>query len=86
MRSRENRRNNTRDIAEWLHHPPAHHPMRGGDYRRNRRRFFRRDSRIASRVKRLWENQPQKVFAALAIPVWMAGVALLYLITRLPKW
>ena len=80
------RRDDSRDVAEWLHHSPACLPTRRGDYRKNRRRFFRRDSRIASRVKRLWQKQPQKVFTALAIPVWMAGVALLYLITRLPKW
>jgi hypothetical protein len=80
------RRDDSRDVAEWLHHPPKRHAMRRGDYRKNRRRFFRFRPSIASRVKRLWQKQPQKVFTALAIPVWMAGVALLYLITRLPKW
>ena len=80
------RRDDSRDVAEWLHHPPKRHAMRRGDYRKNRRRFFRCRSTIASRVKRLWKNQPKKCFIALTIPVWMAGVALLYAISRLPKW
>jgi hypothetical protein len=83
MRSCGIRRYDARDVAEWLHHPPTRHPTRRGDYRKNRRRFFRFRPSIASRVKRLWQNQPEKVFAALAIPLWMAFVALLYLVISL---
>ena len=84
MRSSGIRRYDARDVAEWLHHPPTHPLTRRGDYRKNRRRFFRFRPSIASRVKRLWKKQPEKIFAALAIPLWMGCVALLYIATHLP--
>ena len=78
------RRNDTRDVAEWLHHLPSDgNAHRGGDYRRNRRRFFRYGRGIASRVKRYGQNHPEHVFAILAIPLWMGVVALLYLVFTL---